>query len=234
MALQYVLYKNHLATSEDPYFVHSQCSGIVEWDDLLDVMAKGRTTLSKPDITGCMQLFVEELQKLLADGRNVKTPFGTFYVRARGTMGDETTPFTPGSATGNHSLRIGWRPDQDFERAILAGVTLKRLESFDRTMPVLHRANSVRDDGVNAALPGDFLRISGLRLKFDPANTNEGVFFVNGTETRAVQYAEIKPKTLIVEVPKDLHAGEYALAVRSMEGGKTLKEGILPANLVVS
>jgi len=78
--------KNFLKTCALPYFIRSACSDTIEPDQMIDIMAQDRTTLSKPDIAGCMQLFVGELISQVADGKHVKTAIGAFYLSAGGKL----------------------------------------------------------------------------------------------------------------------------------------------------
>ena len=63
MALKIAVLKNFLKTSKSPYVVRSDSSEVVEYDQFVELMAGGRTALSKIEILGAMQLYKEELQK---------------------------------------------------------------------------------------------------------------------------------------------------------------------------
>jgi hypothetical protein len=112
MSLLVVPLKNHLQTSSNPFYVHTTWSDTVEYDDLVDIMASGRTTLTKPDITGCLELFAEELMKLVADGKYVKTRIGSFYLCAMGKLDSADQAFTPREGANSHDLRLRFRPDR--------------------------------------------------------------------------------------------------------------------------
>jgi len=225
MSLLVVPLKSTLATSPSPYHVHTEWSDTVEYEKLVDIMAAGRTTLTKPDIAGCLQLFTEEVAKLVADGKYVKTNLGAFYLCASGNLDSPDQDFTPGMGDGSHALRLHFRPAKDFETELRAKAAVERGKNYDRHTPVIYKALSVKSESVMSSGPGDFLRVEGQRLKFDKANPAEGLFFVNGTETRAAQYASIMPSLVIAQVPPELKAGTYVLAVRSLQGGKDLCEG---------
>lgn len=233
MALKVSTLKNHLGTNLDPYFIHTERSGTVEFAELVDIMAGGRTTLTKPDIIGCLQLFTEELAKLTADGKYVKTPFGAFYLTAHGTMDDESQSFLPGGDQVNHGLHLRCRAVKEFEESVAAKANIVRVRWTDKKSPLPTGAISVRDGTRNGGAPGEFLRIRGSRLKFDPESPEQGVFFVNGSETRALQYAQVMPSLVIAEIPLSLQAGEYQLVVRTMLSGKKPIEGRLPEPLLI-
>jgi hypothetical protein len=233
MPLTIIPLKNHLSTSSNPYYVHAEWSDRVEYQTLVDIMAAGRTTLTKPDITGCLQLFVEELMKLVADGKYVKTPIGAFCLGASGKLDSPDQAFTPKDGSSAHDLRLHFRADRSLEAELLASVKIERGERYDRSMPLVFSAFSVKTGKDMAASAGDFLRVEGQRLKFDKDKEEEGLFFINGSESRSAIYALIAPGRVIAEVPKDLAAGQYVLAFRSRQGGKTLHEGRSAATFVV-
>ena len=76
--------KNHLGTSKKPFTVRTESSVRVEFEELVSIMAAGRTTITAPDIAGTFLLQKQELAKLVADGKYVKTPFGSFYLSTCG------------------------------------------------------------------------------------------------------------------------------------------------------
>lgn len=45
---------NYLRTSDSPFMIRSVCPDMVEIEELVNRMAEGRTTLTKPDIAGCI------------------------------------------------------------------------------------------------------------------------------------------------------------------------------------
>ena len=134
MALKIAVLKTYLPNCPSPYIVRSSSSELVEFDRFVDFMAEGRTTLSRIDILAAMQLFKEELQKQLAEGKTVKTPIGNFYMSASGSMGSLDEPYLPKEQTNNHELRLHHRPGRAFERSIA-----KRPRDFPRgeTRPFL-------------------------------------------------------------------------------------------------
>ena len=225
MALVVAALKNHLSNCESPYIVHTSWSDTIDTEELVSIMANGRTTLTKPDITGCLTLLTEEIVKLLADGKYVRTPLGSFYLCASGKLDAPDQAFTPGALANTHDIRMHFRADKSLEAALLAKAKIERGERFDRNEPILFSVASVKTEEELKARSGDFIRVLGQRLKFDKASPEEGLFFVNGAEHRSLQYASISPTLVIAEVPTGLAAGDYSLVLRSRQGGKLMHEG---------
>ena len=86
-------------------------------------------------------------------------------------------------------------------------------------------------------------RLDGDKLRFDPADPEQGVFLIpmaNGdglladrTPIRVADYAQLTNPSLIFRVPDDLPAGAYKLEVRRRFGQTRLATGTLENMLVV-
>lgn len=229
MPLKITLRNNHLSACPKAFVIRSVLSATVDWEAFAEVMAKGRTALSKIEIIGAMQLFMEEISKLLADGKAVKTPVGLFYLCAGGSMDSPQEDFLPSDKSTNHDLRIHFRPEVGFEKQVAESAQLIRSDITDQAAPKVRSAFSSETSQLGITKAGDILNVYGYNLKFDRANEREGLFFVDGTgtETRATIYSQILPKTIAASVPAGLSPGSYSLAVRSLANGKTLREGRL-------
>jgi hypothetical protein len=227
MSLRINVLPNHLASSKSPYFVRSENSDVVDYDRLVDLMAKDNTTITRADILATLAVYREVLQGQLAEGKSVKTPTGIFFVCASGCLESIDDSFTPGAQDKNHELRIHHRPDRDFEASVMAELLFERRERPDQTSPVVRSLTSASTKAEGETRPGDIIQVRGLRLKFDPAQEAEGLFFVDAAnvQKRAVLYPRVQPGELIAAVPPDLAAGTYTVVLRNRPNGKDLKEG---------
>jgi hypothetical protein len=227
MSLKIRAARNNLGTSESAFYAFASWSTVVESDDFIDHMASGRTTLSKTDIIAVFQLAREELVRLLADGCYVKTPLGSAIPRASGKLDSPTDLFQPGCQGSGHGLRFDFRLDPKIEREALASLRCIRDSGSDLRSPRILSITSVQSGREGEARCGDLLRITGKRMKFDPADERLGLFFRSaaGEEVRSALYAQIRPSILIAEVPLDLKEGEYSLVVRTVSRGGTKLEG---------
>jgi hypothetical protein len=224
--LQIFSVTNYLKTCLQPYLVRSNNSDIVEVDELVNTMASGRTTLSKPDIIGCLHLFLEELIKLVADGKHVKTPVGSFYLSASGRLETKAQAFTPGIGTLNHEITLHFRTNKTIEAKMKSQARWERVESFDTTAAAIDTLHIVAREAGESARAGDTIRIVGRRLKFDFSDLECGIFIENeNASQRCLIYPDIAPSKLIAVLPADLTAGTYNLVVVTKPNGKNLKTG---------
>jgi hypothetical protein len=198
-------------------------------------MAQGRTTLSKPDISGCLQLLVEELVKLVADGKYVKTPVGAFYLCAGGKLETKNQPFTPGAGTLDHALTLRFRTNKTVEALIKASARWERTEAFDTSAAMIETVAVAGRASGEAAKAGDTVRLSGRRLKFDEADASCGLFLESATASyRAAVYPDIAPSRIIAVLPADLAPGSYKVVVMTKPNGKDLKEGYCEGPIVIA
>jgi hypothetical protein len=82
---------------------------------------------------------------------------------------------------------------------------------------------------------GGLGQISGHRLKFDPEDANQGIFFIDsqGQETKVTVVGENKPARLMFMIPPNLSTGDATLSVRTAIG-QDIRSGSLSATLSVT
>jgi len=226
MALKIAVLKNSLKTCPSPFIVRSDSSDVVEFERFVEIMAAGRTTLSQTDIRAAMQLFKEELQKQLAEGKTVKTPTGSFYMSAAGSMESLDESYLPKDQTKNHEVRLHHKPEGAFEDSILLDLTIVREERPNLAIPSLRAVTAAGEDSGLIRASG-MVQIKGLRLRFDPKAAEQGVFFADaaGVEVRSPFYPMILPGTVLAGVPDTLVPGSYAVVLRAAVNGKDVTEG---------
>jgi len=229
MALKIAVMKNYLPANPRPFVVRSDCSDVIEYDRLIEIMSKGRTTLSKTDIVAAMQLYKEELQRQLAEGKAVKTPTGSFFLCASGSMDSLDEAFLPRDQGNNHEVRLHHRPDRTLEESIVADLRIVREERVDLGVPSLRTIQAAGDAAADGIRAGSIVLLKGLRLRFDVKDPKQGLFFVDasGAESRSPYYPMILPGTVMAGVPDSLAAGPYAVALRAAVNGKDVREAKL-------
>ncbi len=76
-------------------------------------------------------------------------------------------------------------------------------------------------------------QVTGYRLNFDPADTSQGIFFVNGSATRVSIVGKNNPSELMFLVPASLTPGDYMLEIRSTMGNGAVRTGVLAHTLTI-
>ena len=229
MALKIAVVKNYLPACPSPFIVRSESSDVIEFDKLVDIMAKSNTTLTRPDIFASMDLYKQVLVNQLAEGKAVKTPTGSFFLCASGSMETIDDSFLPRRRENNHDVRLHHRPDRDLENDIVSQLRIVKEERVNLGVPCLRTALAAGEPDSNSIRAGGIVAVRGLRLRFDPADQTQGLFFVDatGVEFRAPYYPLILPGTVMAGVPATLAAGVYSLALRAAVNGKDVREAAL-------
>jgi hypothetical protein len=227
--------RNHLGTSDKPFYALASVSEIIQSETFIDRMASSGTSVSKPDIIAVFQLAREELGRLLAEGCFVKTPLGVALPVAKGAFREADDPFLPKRAGSGHELRIEFRIDPAIEKEALASIRCVRDREGDRRAPILRAVAALPSGERGQVEAGGLLKVMGTRMKFDPTNHALGLFFKSedGRVTRAAVYAQALPSSLIAIVPRDATEGSCRLLVRTISKGGEILEGQASAPLTI-
>lgn len=217
--------KCYLPGCKTPFNVRSYCSEIIEVDELINIMAGGRTTLSKTDIEAVMRLLFEDVQDLVSKGYYVKTPIGNLYLNAKGTMNSEEENFEPNSANTDHKISLHYRSNSEFEDLCVKNAKFKRTEKITLNEPKIITVESPGKSLSNSLAAGSTIIIKGKRLSFVVDSVEDGVFLKNETDTvKCENYSVIKPSMIVAQIPESIKSGTYNISVYSSKLTKEIKE----------
>lgn len=220
--LKYSLRENHLTPEPDDCMAQVQDVRSYSLDEVIDLMTRRGTTLTRADVSAVLQVYAEVVSELVSDGCAVNTPLFNTSFSISGVFAGMSDTFD--KARHNVSLNIS------------AGTKLReavksiRTEKVDRvsTNPLITEATDVVSGEINASLtPGGVLRLTGSRLKFSAKDEAQGVFLMSesGDEVRCSVVAENKPARVMVLIPQDIKSGTYYAEVRTKldSSGKSIK-----------
>ncbi|MBO7421190.1 MAG: DUF4469 domain-containing protein, partial [Spirochaetaceae bacterium] len=107
-------------------------------------------------------------------------------------------------------------------REAVSQVTVQTVETSSTDPYITSVTDKVSGD-TTTIRPGSVMEITGSRLKFDTADTEQGVFAVTSTgEFRCTTVIENKPARLMVLLSPEVPAGDFTLEVRTrFSGNKT-------------
>lgn len=236
MALIVGARKNTLAGRTKEYRFHASCSGTVDVDELVDVMARANAGLGREEIEAGFELLAKTVAELAADGNYVKTPLGAFFISAVGVADSDSSPFTPGDESSGHGFRLRFRPDRSFEARVIERVSVSRDDTSWQQFP---KPSSMVPEGGrrdHALVPGASAGLTGECLSFDAEDEAQGVFFVRGIAdagVRVERYGAVRPKRVLFGVPEELEPGDYTIVVRSSTKAGTMRTGYLDGKVTV-
>lgn len=228
--IRYRIVQSKLSANPTGYAAQVQSRGVVELDEIAEEIAALGTTVSKPDVLNVIQHYDSIVAKLLARGETVLTPAARYRVSMRGTFTDEGDSYDP----SRHRLVVRISPGPVLAEA-LRDVQVERYVPDPAVPNPLTYIDTATGERNGVVTPGWEGRVVGRRLQFDPADPEQGIFYIaaDGSETRVEAVGWNKGRHLMFIVPA-LAAGDYGLEVRVLMGSRGLCTGVLGAVLHVN
>ncbi|MDE6704669.1 MAG: DUF4469 domain-containing protein [Treponemataceae bacterium] len=226
--LKYSLRENLLTPEPDDCMAQVQDVRSYSQDEVIDLMMRRGTTLTRADVAAVLQVYSEVIKEITADGSAVNTPLFNTSFSVAGVFTSMSDSFDK----ARHSISVNVNAGTTLREAVKS-VRTEKTEGAS-TDPYITEAADVVSGAVNSTLTaGGILRLTGSRLKFDASDTAQGVFLVpesGGEAVRCSVVAENKPARVMVMIPADIASGTYYAEVRSRfmgnsQAGKTLKTG---------
>lgn len=171
------------------------------------------------------------LSNMLRLGFNVTTPVFNCRLTIKGTFNGQNDTFLPGRNSVEISLSPGLRL-----RDAKTGVEVQKQE---RSLPTARPLDftDLNSGDLNTTLtPGGMGQLTGHRLKFDPADPAQGIYFTatDGSRSRVSVVGRNDPSELLFLIPTDLTPGDYRLEVCTAMSNGTVRSGLLEEPLSVS
>lgn len=187
----------------------------------------GPGSILKPtECEAVLTAFFKQLGTNLEQGDGYQDEFMSLQPNMQGVFVDDNDTYSP----SRHKLYPNMMPGQPLKDAI-SKAKVKKV-SAKENMPTIKEFMDLKSRTTNeTATRGGMVKLVGDLLKLNEVNEDEGVFFIKAgdeTETKAAFVHENLPKTLMIEVPETLTAGEYYIEVRNRRyQGKSLRNGRL-------
>lgn len=231
MPIPYSLVDNKLTTDPNDFRAQVEHNRSVTIEDLIRTISRPGSTVTVAEGLAFWEELSQAIMQQLDNGNRINSDLFQLSLGITGVFNSAADTFDP----TRHHVRIRIKP----------GIRLRKMEpdikaarvQATQALPEPERLEDFSSDTVNDKLtPGGTARLTGARLKFDPADTDAGIFLrkSTGAVTRVQRLMTNKPKELLFIVPAGLAAGNYQLLVRSRyKDTADLKEGALAATLTV-
>ena len=195
------------------------------------MIARG-STITKADALAVLQDYHDTINELVLQGFKVVTPGANYGLSLKGNFSGQTDAFDP----SRHQTAARVSPGVQYRRTIRERVQLQKQEPSIPQPKLLAYANLNNGDSGEVLTPGGPAQLNGHRLKFDPADPEQGIFLLaaDNTETRIETIIRNTPNELIFLVPAGLAPGNYTLAVRALFGQNSLRTGLFADTLTVA
>lgn len=206
-------------------------------EEIIDRILKRGNTMTKTDLLAAINAYEEECAIITEEGNAINTPLFNTSLAIQGKFDNGDDVFD----LRRHALKVN----------VAAGTVLKEAAGKVKLTKVQGTASAPWITGVRDTLSdaedrsgnlkaGSVIEVTGAKLKFDNADSEQGVFLVGGAgEIRCTQVVENKPSKVLFVLPKDTAAGSYTLEVRTKNtgnktDGKTLKKGAFEKSVTVA
>jgi hypothetical protein len=203
-------------------------------DSVIDQMISRGSTVTKAEALSVFEELSLAIENILKEGNSINTPLFKITPSISGVFINDEDSFD----SSRHGVKLRIHPGLRL-RQTESKITVERTTGVRPQPTLIHyddNASNSQDDVITLGKPA---RVTGSLLKFDEADLQQGIFFINignGNATRvAGKTVKNKPGELIFTNPADLVPGTYRLEVRAiLAGTKTGRSGALPAELTVS
>jgi hypothetical protein len=230
MAIHYFLLRNKLVDEPNTYAARVRARGTADLDYVIAEICKRETTVGEADVRSVMTEYSKIIEDLLQKGLNVIMPLVQYRASIRGNFDRASDGFDP----SRHQLRALAIPTKRLQQA-LSHVQVVKEDPVEEN-PYLKEFQDVDSGAFDSILTPDGMGLlTGRRLRFDPGDPTQGIFFIDsgGGESRVEKAGKIMPAELVFVIPS-LSPGDYNLEVRSIpDGSDKICVGRLAALLTV-
>lgn len=216
MPIRYYLQPNPVTPDPNDQSARVETLGNLTPEDLAQELVNRGVATSRAQAAAVIAGYESLIAERVADGFAVNTPLFTLRPGINGVFADPTATFDEAL----HTITGNLQPGPLLREKLLTATPQKILRA--EAAPVLTAFINKTTGGVNAtATPGGIGQIPGEQLKFDPAKTADGIYFVPGTGSAVkVPTTSLATRTegeLLFTVPA-LTAGSYHIEVRRTYG----------------
>lgn len=232
MAIKYYLQPNPITPDPNDQSARVVSNKVHDADSIANEMLKRGSTITKADILAVLNVFFTVVSEEVADGNSVNLPLMNIRAGVTGVFTNVTDSFDAARHIKKANLSSGIDLIRKMNDAKVEKV------SVPTAAPALIEFTDVNSQTVNSILtPGGIGQLVGEELKFNPANTAEGIFFIatDNTVTPATIMASRTEGKIVFSIPA-LPAGDYSLEVRKGYGVSTIvvRSGALQDTLHVN
>lgn len=234
---QFALKDNPL--TEDPNDRIAQVIDIKSYskDDVIERAAAHGNVVSKIDMKAALDAVEEEILRIHEEGSTVNLPLFSTSISISGVFVNADDTFDP----KRHAVKINAAAGSALK------ATAKKIKftkvKLNPAAPLIENVFDTFGDEntpIDTVQAGSVIAVTGARLKFDPKDSEQGVFLLSGeTVVRLGKAVENLPQKLSVMLPADTPAGTYSVEVRtkimtkSDKSSKILKTGIFDRTITV-
>ena len=215
MAINYCLLENNLTSDPNDYAAQVKITSSADLEQIADRMIEQGSTVTKADILAVLEDTIKASEGLLLEGYRVQLGgLCELFPRIKGVFNGITDTFD----SSRHRVDVGANPGIRVRKAVRNGANVAKQETIKPTPALLEYVDLGSGETNSTITPNNIGTINGHRLKFDPSQADEGIFFIaipTGTELKVTAVQRNKPGQLVFMVPDMPTGGTLNLEVRA-------------------
>lgn len=234
MPIHYALFENNLTADPDDYAAIAQAIDSADLDRVVQRMIDRGSTTTRADILAVLEDAIGACESLLVDGMRVNLGgLVELFPRVRGVFTGAGDAFDP----ARHTIDVGANPGARVRATVRGDASVVKDEAIKPTPNPIEYRDIATDTTNGQVTPDNIGQLTGSRLKYDPDQPDEGIYFLPtgvGGETKVATVQKNKPSQLVFLIPT-LTSGDYQIEVRArISGGTELRSGRLDVILTVA
>lgn len=232
MPISYKLYRNYLGDDVEKYSARVEYLDTIYEEEIIDEMMSYNSAMTKADTIAVLENYQAAIKRKLLQGFRVITRSGVYGVGIKGNF----TDLGDGFDLSRHRVEPLIAISPELREAITNKVPVeKALAPVRQPMPVQYLSLSNGQES-NVLTPGGMGKVIGERLRYDPADPEQGLFLIaaDKSERRLPTDGLIQPGSVVFLIPADLTPGAYHLEVRVRFDTATFSAGRLKHALTVA
>lgn len=214
MAISYALFENHLTSDPDDYAAQVKSTGSAGLEVIAQRMINQGSTVTKPDILAVLEDAIKATESCLLDGYRVQLGgLCELFPRIKGVFNGITDTFD----ASRHRVDVGANPGARVRKTVREGAAVTKAETIKPEPALLQYVDLGSGETNGKITSGNIGTINGHRLKFDPDQDDNGIYFVNidnAAEVKVTTIQKNKPGQLVFLAPS-MPDGQYYLEVRT-------------------
>lgn len=231
MTLRFGLRPFRLNNSKNKYSAVITNNETVSEKEIIEAMIAKGSTVSKAEALAVIEEYEAAVCKAIEEGKNVNTRMYKIHAVIKGIFESEKEIFD----SKKHSVQINIKAGNRLKQCV-ENIELEKL-SLSNNAPLIHTFINLHTKQSNQRFSSSHvISLRGKKLKFDPQDSNQGIFFVNenGLEFRVDNLIKNKPSELMFIVPEKISGHKFILEVRCLfPNTSQIRTGKYPEQLIV-
>lgn len=207
MAIEFYLNPNNIHLRKEAYKAQLLTRTTLNDMDLIEAMLSRGTGVTRTDMIANDELRNTVLLEQLLTGNPIQTKLFKIRLKIEGVFDGITDRFDP----KRHQVRVVITPSSYLQKQVKG--LYPKCKAIKKYNPILSAVYGLGQNAVLELVPGEYFILRGSNLYLDPADPEQGIYFMNAQKemTRVEEYPEIKPSSVLFRVPVGLASGPCKL-----------------------